>query len=327
MYDLVSLGEVMLRYSPPKHERLRQATCLEVRACGAEFNVAADLACLGKKTALLSKLPANELGLLARSACMSYGVDVSYIRMVPGARMGVVYVEFGTEPRRGLHLYDRQASAASTLASDDFNWLEVLKDSRLAYTDGIFPGLSDSCRAAALEFVQTAKKVNCRVCFDMNFRASLWKPEEAKGVYEEILPLVDILVTNRSVSQSILGFQGSDEELLEHYGKHFGCQTVCLTSRQMDGTKHGTWKSAALHGDGIAHGRPFQFDVVDRYGTGDAFFAGFLYGYLERDIQFALDFGNALCALSHTIEGDVIQVSVEDVMELLKGGSDFEVRR
>jgi 2-dehydro-3-deoxygluconokinase len=285
------------------------------------------LACLGKKTALLSKLPANELGLLARSACMSYGVDVSHIRMAPGARMGIVYVEFGSEPRPGLHFYDRQASAASTLAPDDFDWPEILKNVQLAYTDGIFPGLSESCHRAALEFVRTAKKANCRVCFDMNFRASLWRPDAAREVYQEILPLVDILVTNRSVSQSILGFQGSDEELLGHYRKHFGCQTVCLTSRRMEGTKHGTWRSVALHEDGMAQGRPFRFDVVDRYGTGDAFFAGFLYGYLERDIPFALDFGNALCALSHTVEGDVIEVAVEDVMELLKGGSDFDVRR
>ncbi len=327
MYDLVSLGEVMLRYSPPKHERLRQASCLEVRPCGAQFNVAADLACLGKKTALISKLPANDLGLLARSACLSHGVDVSNIQMVPGSRIGVVYVEFGIEPRSGLHLYDRQASAASTLAAEDFPWEEILKNTRLAHTDGIFPGLSDSCHNAALEFVQTARRLKCQVCFDVNFRASLWGPGTAKAAYEEILPLVDILVTNRAASQAVLGFDGSDEDLLKDYRKRFGCRTVCLTSRQMEGTRRGTWSSIALHGDEFIHGRPFEFDVVDRYGTGDAFFAGFLYGLLERDVRFALDFGNATCALSHTTEGDAIQVSAQDVMDLLQGGSDFEVRR
>jgi len=326
-YDLVSLGEVMLRYSPPKQERLRQATCLDVRVCGAEFNVAANLARLGRQTALLSKLPASELGLLARSLCMSYGVDVSYIQMVPGARMGIVYVEFASEPRTALHLYDRQASAATTLSSEDFNWADVLRKTRLAYTDGIFPALSDSCCNATLEFVRTGRKEDCRVCFDMNFRASLWSPEKAKEVYEQILFLVDILVTNRSVSESILGFHGNDEDLLKQYQDRFGCQTVCLTSRNMQGVRRGMWKSVAIHGGAITYGRPFQFDVVDRYGTGDAFFAGLLYGYLERDIQFALDFGDAICALSHTIEGDAIQVSVEDVMQLLRGCPSFEVRR
>ncbi len=327
MYDLVSLGEVMLRYSPPKYERLCQATCLDVRVCGAEFNVAADLACLGGKSALISKLPASELGRLALRGCLSYGVDITHIKMVPNARIGVVYVEFGTEPRGGVHLYDRQHSAASTLSPDDFAWLEILKNARLAYTDGIFPGLSQCCRDATWAFLRTAREQGCKVCFDMNYRTAIWRSDQARDMYIQNLPAVDILVTNRSVSQSVLGFRGSDEDLLRCYHGEFGCQTVCLTSRVMEGTRRGTWKSMALHENRITYGRPFQFDVVDRFGTGDAFFAGFLFQYLAGDIQFALDFGNALCALAHTIEGDVVQISAEEVTEQLDGGRDFEIRR
>jgi 2-dehydro-3-deoxygluconokinase len=83
----------------------------------------------------------------------------------------------------------------------------------------------------------------------------------------------------------------------------------------------------ALYSGKIFYGKPFQFEIVDRFGTGDAFFAGFLYGYLEQDIQYALDFGNALCALAHTIEGDVALVSVDEVIELLNKGYEASIRR
>ena len=77
----------------------------------------------------------------------------------------------------------------------------------------------------------------------------------------------------------------------------------------------------------MLQGRRYEFDIIDRFGTGDAWFAGFLYGNLEGDVQFALDFGDALCALAHTIEGDVARVAAEDVMALLTEETDLRVRR
>ena len=127
MHDLVSLGEVMLRMSPPRYERLRQATRLDVRVAGSQLNVAANLAQLGKRTAFVSKLPANELGLLARGACQGYGVDVSHLQLVEGARMGVNYLEFGATPRAEVAVYDRAGSAASSIAASDFAWTEITR--------------------------------------------------------------------------------------------------------------------------------------------------------------------------------------------------------
>lgn len=326
MYDLVSLGEVMLRLSPPHYERFRQASTLDIHVCGAQFNVAADLALLGKKTAFLSKLPDNELGLRARDMCMQYGVDMSYVKFVPNTRVGVIYVEFAVEPRASLHIYDRQGSAASTMTVNDFTE-DILRETRLAYVDGIFPALNSGCRETTLAFVQAAKRQGCKLCFDINYRESLWKLEEARGVYQQILRHVDILVTSRSVSELLFDYRGSDEDLMHRWHDDFGCGIVCLTSRESFGALRGGWKSMALHMDKAIYGRPFEFEIVDRFGTGDAFFAGFLYGYLERDVQFALDFGNAACAIAHTIQGDVAHVSVETVMKCLAEGYSATVRR
>lgn len=233
---LTSLGEVMLRLSPPRYERLRNATGLNVRMCGAQFNIAADLALLGKCTVFVSKLPANELGALARTAGGSYGVDMSHVQMAPDTRMGVIYVEFGADPRPGMHLYDRKGSAASTIKPADFDWKRILKDSRFAHTDGIFPGLNTGCREATLEFLKAAREAGCEICFDMNYRETLWSPEEARKLYKEILGYVDIVVTSQSASKVVFGVDDSEEGSAQRYRQEFGCRIVCMTSREMGET-------------------------------------------------------------------------------------------
>jgi 2-dehydro-3-deoxygluconokinase len=327
MIDVVCLGEVMLRLSPPKFERLRQATRLDVCVAGSQLNVAADLAQLGKKTAFVSLLPANELGVLARDACLGYGVDGSHLKLVGGARMGVNYLEFGATPRAGVAIYDRAGSAASTITAGDFAWEEIVRGARFAYTDGIFPGLGAGCFEATLAFHPPPPPQGVQTCFDVNYREHLWTAERAGAAWRELLPLVDVLATNRSVSDAVFGYAGSDEELLACYQEDFDCRTVCLTNREMFGVLRGGWSSMALYEGVVLRGRRYEFDIVDRFGTGDAWYAGFLFGYLEGDVQFALDFGDALCALAHTIEGDVARVAAEEVLPLLGADHDLRVRR
>ena len=226
-----------------------------------------------------------------------------------------------------MAVYDRAGSAASSITAGDFAWVEVIQGARLAYTDGIFPGLGVGCFEATLAFLTAAREQGALTCFDVNYREHLWSIERARDAWREILPLVDILATNRSVSELVFGFTGSDGELLTHYHDAFGCGTVCLTTREMSGVLRGAWSSRARHEGTVLQGRRYEFDVVDRFGTGDAWFAGFLYGYLERDVQFALDFGDALCALAHTIEGDVARISAAEVMPLLTAEPDLRVRR
>lgn len=326
-YDLISLGEPLLRLSPPGFTQLRRTSSLDLFVVGSQLNVAANLARLGSKTAFLTKVPSNPLGQLTIDSCSSYGIDVSHIKTLDGGKMGVTYVEFSAAPRTALAVYDRAGSAASTITPDDFDWDDLLFRSRFAFTDGIFSGLSPTCSAATDAFFDSAKRCGCMTCFDVNYRQHLWTEESAKVAWSRTLHQVDILVTNRDVSERIFGYSGTDEELMRAYSESFGCKVVCLTSREIHGLQRGAWNSKAYSGGTSHEGQRIEFNIVDRYGTGDAWFAGFLYGYSEGDLQFALNFGNAACALAHTIEGDIAHITDSDVRSIMDGKADLRVKR
>ncbi len=327
MYDLVSLGEVMLRLAPPKFERLRRTRRLDVEVAGAQLNIAANMARFGKKSAFISKLPDNELGVLAYDSCAAYGVDMRHVKMVPNTRMGMNFLEFSSTPRVGVTIFDRRGSAASTITVQDFDWQAIASQTRIAHTDGIVPGLSADCREATWAYLKAARAAGCITSFDVNYREHLWTEATALECWKTLLPLVDIVVTSRSVSEAVFGFNGTDAEIMWAYHDQFGHKLVCLTQREIMGVLQGAWSSQALHEGQVIKGRRYEFDVVDRFGTGDSFFAGLLYGYLEGDIQFALDFGNAACALAHTIEGDIAQFTAAEVLPLLNEKIDLRVKR
>jgi 2-dehydro-3-deoxygluconokinase len=326
--DLVSLGEVMLRLAPPRHKRLRKTQNLDVHPCGAQFNVAADLAQLGKKTLFLSRLPDNELGYLARHLGDGFAVDMSKVIFVEVQKIGLVFVEFGASPRRAVHQYDRQGSAASTMTPEDYDWEEVLTQARYAYLDGIFPAISESCYRTSLEYLRAARSAGCTICFDVNFRESLWGRDDARAAFARLVEHVDILVTNRTISEGLFGYTGSDRELMAAYRGEFGCNLVCLTFKEMQSVETGSWWSSALDKDQLFESRRFDFHVADPFGAGDAFVAGMLYGLLEKyDITHALNFGGALCALSHTVDGDQAVFSIGEVEALLDENYSFVTRR
>jgi len=326
-YDLISLGEPLLRLSPPRNTQLRCAASLDVMPAGSQMNVAANLAGLGWRTALLTKLPDNALGRLMRDACLGYGVDVSHVQMVPGAKMGLTFVEFAAAPRTPLALYDRSGSAASSIGPADFDWDALLAKTEYAYTDGIFPALSESCRAAAGAFVSSAKKAGCLVVFDVNYRRHLCAPEQACAIMEPLLAQTDIAVVNRDVCESVFALDGDDERLPAAFQERFGCQVVCLTSRQTFGSDYGSWRSLALDGGEIVEGKEQEFDIVDRYGTGDAWLAAFLYARRLKDTAYALSFANAALALAHTVFGDVVRFTPEQIEAVMDGRADPNPRR
>ena len=131
-YDVATFGETMIRLSAPSGVRLPVTSALSVHAGGAESNVAADLAQLGRHTTWYSALPDHAMGDAVVRRIAAAGVDVSHVKRVPGTRVGVYYLEGGLDASTPEVIYDRQATAFSCIAPGDLP-LAALLDTRVLH--------------------------------------------------------------------------------------------------------------------------------------------------------------------------------------------------
>lgn len=289
--------------------------------------MAANCARLGLSAAFVTKVPDSALGLLLLDHYASCGVDTRHIRSSPDSRLGVNYIEFGASPRTPSVIYDRKCSAASTIAPGEFDWRSILANTRVAYTDGIMPGLSRSCRDSTREFFAVAKEQGCQIAFDINYREHLWTVEEARDALSELMAQVDILISTQEDASALLGVESDPAGMARRFQDSFGCRTVGITEGRANGVLAGVFSSTLLHDGDIYRGEAYQLDAIDRFGAGDAWGAGLVYGLLRKeDPSYAVNFANALCGLHFTIPGDVAHVSAEEVEELFSR-VDFNVRR
>lgn len=319
-FDLVALGEVMLRLSAPPPERLEQAVALNVQIGGSEANVAAACARLGLRTALISALPAShpwadravrELG--------GHGVDCTGVVRPDGARMGLYFLEYAPAPRPVRILYDRRDSAASRLTSGDIDWT-LLQGARLLHLSGITPALGENLRVVIRRAVQEANRVDVPISFDVNYRSRLWAPKEARDFLVEVLPSARYLFVGADDAETVFELRGAPVDVLGGLRGLAPAATIALTL--------GEAGCAALDGTTVwTPRRRYAVTVVDRVGAGDAFAAGFLWAMLAgRGPQAAVDAGTALAALKCTIWGDIALVSRAELEELM-ASDNTEIRR
>jgi len=193
-YDLLTLGETLMRLSPPADQRIEQARLLEIGIGGSELNVSCLLARLGRRVAWVSRLPEGPLGRIVDGEARRHGVDTRWVRWMPNARLGLMFYEPGPEPRTGRVIYDRKHSAASELAFEDAPWDALVQASAWLHLSGITPVLGPSCRALILQLAALAASAGKPVSYDLNYRATLTTPLEARALLEAAAPHLHLLV-------------------------------------------------------------------------------------------------------------------------------------
>lgn len=316
MYDVVTLGETLIRLTPPNFRLLEQTDLLTMHVAGSESNVAVGLARLGLSVCWLSRLTDNAIGHYTTSRIGGHGVDVSRVIWTTEDRVGLYFVEEGRLPRSSSVLYDRRHSAMSQMQPDDLPAdLFVPGASRLLHLSGITPALSSRAAATFRHAFELAKAAGWQVSFDLNFRGKLWTEAEARACYEQYLPQSDIIITPMGDARRIFGWDGDAAAVLNKL--HQRCpQAVAVLTLGADG-------AAACDPSGEHYHQPvFPAEQIDRIGGGDAFDAGFLYSVLRGDnTPTALRWGAAVAALKYTIPGDMPVVNHADVLRLVESGS------
>ncbi|MEM7146599.1 MAG: sugar kinase [Verrucomicrobiota bacterium] len=348
-FDLVSLGEIMLRLDPGEG-RVRTARNFRAWEGGGEYNVARGLRrCFGKRTAVVTAFADNEVGRLIEDFILHGGVDTQFIQwreydgIGRNVRNGLNFTERGHGIRAAKGTSDRANTAASQLKPGDIDWNNVFgkQGARWFHTGGIFAALSESAAEVTIEACQAAQKHGTIVSYDLNYRPSLWKAiggqDKAREVNKEIAQYVDVMIGNEEDFTACLGFEveGVDEHVkginVENFEKMIALavaaypnfKATATTLREVHTATDNDWGAICWH-DGKFH-RAIQRDhleILDRVGGGDSFASGLIYGFLEHnDPDKAVNYGAAHGALAMTTPGDTSMATLAEVEKLIAGAS------
>lgn len=321
--DVVSFGETMLRFSGPAGTRLEEADSLHVYVAGTESNTLACLARLDLKATWISALPANPLGQRVSAELRRHGVDTTHVTWTESnTRLGIFYAEEAPDPL-GLQVYYDRANSTVTLLDADSVYYAVVDGTRLLHLTGITPALGTRTREIFTRFLLRAREKGIPLSFDVNYRAKLWSANEASAGIEEACQQATLLFCTRADAAELWGFSGNAESVLRKMAQRFAGthsnKTIVLTL--------GSEGSAQLQGTMYETEPAFPTDGTIRFGSGDAFAAGYIYAYLEGQLYrelheahgvTALSFGNALAALKRCIAGDIAIITPQEVRVLLE---------
>ncbi|MBE7554955.1 MAG: sugar kinase [Anaerolineales bacterium] len=321
MYDLVTLGETMLRFTPPDLKRLEQTTSFNLEIGGSESNLAIGLARLGLKVLWLSRLTHNPLGRFIEGAIARHGVDTTRIIWTESDRVGLYFLEEGPPPRQNTVIYDRKQSAMSQLRASELPVdLFLPNRARLLHLTGITPALSPTTAVAAQRALNLAKEAGWQVSFDFNYRRLLWSPAEALAGCQPFLEAADLIFAPLNDVRLLYGLDPSvtPEQILALLRGHYPQATLVVT----------LGKEGAIGGEPggpVVRQAAFPTEMVDPLGGGDAFAAGFLYQYLTGEasagrMSKALLWGAAMAALKYTIPTDIPWLSQAEVESLVQRG-------
>ncbi len=320
-YDVVTLGETMLRLTPPGMRRIEQAVSFDIEVGGSESNTAVGLVRLGMKVAWLSRLTNNSLGRLIANTIGGYGVDTSGVVWTDHDRVGTYFLEEGKAPRGSTIIYDRANSAISRMQPSELPAdLFQPNQAKLLHLTGITVALGPDAAATCQTALKLAKAAGWRFSFDLNYRSRLWTPAAAAAGCELFAQAADLLITPLGDARLIYGLaaQLTAEKVLEELAARYSQATIVVT----------LGKDGALGREPqgqIIHQPTFPAEEVGRIGGGDAFAAGLLYGYLQapptgssKGLATALRWGAAVAALKYTIPGDFPLIDRAEVLRLME---------
>ncbi len=343
-YDLVSLGEVMLRFDPGE-ERIAHTRNFRVWEGGGEYNVARGIRrCYRLRTAIVTAHDDNPEGRMLEDLMLQGGVDLSHLRWVPydgvgrDARNGVYFLERGFGVRGALGMMDRGHTPISQLKPGDIDWSKVfgVGGSRWFHTGGVMTALSPDSATVAREAMQAAKAHGTIVSFDCNYRPSLWKEQGGRAgsiaVNRSLMPYVDVLFGHEGDIAKTIGAashgppwhdEKSYREMATRVTEEFpNIKVIATTTRRPRTANRNDWAAFAWADGEVYRSTDYlDLEIFDRVGGGDSFASGLIYGLLSgKGAQWALNCGVAHGALAMTTAGDSSFASLAEVEKLMSGG-------
>lgn len=340
MRKLITFGEIMGRLNPHGYLRIMQADEYELTFAGGEANVAVAVANFGTEAAFVTKMPKNDLTTRALRNLKGYGIDISRI-VYGGERLGMYYVEKGASQRPSKVIYDRKFSSIATAKREDFDWDSILEGCTWFHFTGITPALGGELPEICMDAVLKCREKGITVSCDLNYRKTLWSPEQANVVMSKLMPYVDVCLANEEDSEKVFGISANDTDLIggeisedgykivaRKLMDRFGFKKVAITLRGSISASDNTWAGMLYDGEEFYLSRSYKIHLVDRVGGGDSFGGGMVYALMnDYPPQEAIDFAVATSCLKQATEYDFSLSSVDDVKKLMGGDGSGRVQR
>lgn len=324
----------MMRISPANHKTLQQSKEAEFFFGGTEMNVAASLATFGCATQHISNVSNDFVGDAAISYMRSLGIDVSFVQKNEHP-LGLYFLEVGSDVRPSRITYNRLNGSFSNIQPNEIDWEKALENCTHFHWTGITPGISETAYQTLKEGLQVAYSKGIGITTDPAYRSNLWNyGKKGQDVLKELIGFSTIFIGGVNEINEILGTDFSSDKNGFIEASKTLIQEIPSIHKVFDKIRIGhNASSQATQGRAWVNDDYFETEeiqinhVVDRIGTGDAFAAGLIYGLINHDDQFALNFANAACAIKHTILGDTNLASVEDVLEVVNGNLGGRIKR
>lgn len=345
MSKVVTFGEIMVRLGAPDYLKLIQTNRFDVSYAGSEANVAVSLANYGINTDYITCLPDNPIAERCIMDLRGHKVGVDHIQR-SGKRMGILYLETGSNARPSKVYYDREDSSIATVKLGSFDWKNILNDADWFHWTGITPALSANVATECLKAIQIANELGVTVSCDINYRGNLWKyGKSAEEVMPELVAGSDIILGNEEDCEKVFGIKPKDFDATKTYGnidqssflsicqqimeRFPRCKKMVVTLRGAINANHNTWGGALYDGKKLLESQRYDItDIVDRVGGGDSFMGGLIFGLLHyHDDYTALEFATAASCLKHSIKGDYNWVTVSEVENIINGDLSGRVKR
>ena len=339
MKKIVTFGEIMLRLSPPRFQKIEQAHNFEVVYGGGEANVAISLSRLGLRSEFVTKLPDNPLGYSAEQYLKQHGVLTDHI-IYGGNRLGIYFLEKGYSIRSSKVIYDRAGSSFSQSVMDDYHFQKIFQDAEWFHVSGITPALNNELFQITKRALQIAKACGVTTSCDLNYRSSLWSFEEARKKMRELIHDVDVCIGIEPLQ--LPDEQGKDlkdrykrpwsvensKEIMKKLFRVYPIKKLAMTFRESISVNRNRLKALLSDGVSFYESDEIEVEIVDRVGAGDAFSAGIIYSLINHlPPQDAIEFATACFALKHTVEGDVNVLQRSDIEQLLNQKHSVSIKR
>ena len=334
MGKIVTFGEILMRITPLGNKKLRQSNQLEYYFGGTEANVAVSLSQFGNKSEYITAVSDDFLGRAVISYLRQLNVNTEAVIKLDHP-LGLYFLEVGAVMRSSKTCYNRAHSAFCNIEPHMVDWNVSLEDCDWFHWTGITPALSENTYLTLKEGIKKAHEKGITISTDSGYRKDMWNyGKDAKDVLHELIKYTTIFIGGVNEINEILetSFEHTNEDFVK--ASKLIMKTFPNIKKVADKKRsslNANWHkviSKMWNGTEFIETKELEIThIVDRIGTGDAFAAGLIHGLLHYDDFKALQFGNAACAIKHTIEGDANLLNKADVLSVINGNVSGRIIR